>query len=81
MGEVWLIKNEAGLYEEREVVEAPLWWHTLGLQQTASGYGLKLTTPYKIQWGGKQRRVYCAQISNTVSLFVMVGKAKQFLGV
>lgn len=59
--------------------DAPLWWHEKGLQQTASGYGLKLTTRYKVLFAGRFRRVYCTQISNAGSLWVSVGGVKHFL--
>ena len=76
-----VIKNEQGAYEEREFVVCPLWYHTLGIQQTVTGYGMKLTTPFKVIFAGKLRRVYCRQYSNCGSLFVMLGNSAKFLGV
>lgn len=55
-----------GEYHE-ELVDAPLDWQAAGLQQTASGYGLKLTTRYKINYNGRAYRVYCTCISNVGS--------------
>lgn len=59
-----------------EVIDAPLWWHTRGLRQTTSGYGKKLTTPYKVHHNGKLRRVYCSCFSNVGTLYIMQGKEK-----
>ena len=63
---------------EYPLYDFPLWWHEKGLQQTATGYGLKLTTRYKVLFAGKLRRVYCTQISNTGSLWVVVDGVKHF---
>ena len=49
----------------------PLWWHERGLQQTASGYGRKLTTPYKTSYNGRMYRVYCICFSNSGTLYVI----------
>lgn len=45
-------------------------WQEQGLQQTASGYGRKLTTPYMVHWEGRWRRVYCCQISNAGTFYI-----------
>lgn len=52
------------------VKESPLWHHDRGLQQTASGYGLKLATPYMVRWNGKWRRVYSCCTSNASSEYI-----------
>lgn len=59
-----------------DFIYAPLWWHTKGLQQTSTGYGAKLATPYKVLYDGKLRRVYCRCFSNTGTLYIMQGKNK-----
>jgi hypothetical protein len=51
-------------------MDAPLWWQEKGLTQTASGYGRKLTTPYKVKFNGRWRRVYCCQFSNAGTLYI-----------
>ena len=56
----------------KDLVESPLAWQKLGLQQTASGYGMKLTSRYKINFNGKLRRLYVTQISNAGSLWFML---------
>ena len=47
-----------------------LWWQTMGLQETATGYGKRLTTQYKVKFLGKWRRVYCCQYSNAGTLYI-----------
>ena len=49
----------------------PLWWHLEGRQQTASGYGRKLTTPYKIEYNGRLYRVYCICFSNAGTYYIL----------
>ncbi|AEG53163.1 hypothetical protein [Sinorhizobium meliloti] len=61
------------------VKESPLWFHDKGLQQTASGYGLKLATPYMVKWNGRWRRVYCCQISNAGTCYI--GKPGDWLAI
>lgn len=59
------VKNEQFIYASREdLVYAPLPWQKLGLQQTASGYGEKLTSPYKIYFEGRLYRLYVMCYSN-----------------
>jgi len=53
-----------------DVREDLLDWQKRGLQQTASGYGRKLVTPYKVLHNGKWRRVYCCQISNAGTYYI-----------
>ena len=65
--------------EDQPLIDAPLWWHDKGLMQTATGYGAKLTTRYKIEFEGKQRRIYCTQYSNSGSLWFMSKGKKYFI--
>ena len=53
------------------LVYKPLWWHLKGLQQTTSGYGNKLTTPYKTEHNGRMYRVYCICWSNSGTLYIL----------
>lgn len=50
-----------------DLVDSPLGFHKLGLQQTASGYGRKLTSRYKIHYNGRLHRVYATCIANAAS--------------
>lgn len=69
----------------KELVDAPLWWQEKGLQQTASGYGYKLTTNWKISFQAqgeaksKLYRVYCTQFSNAGSCWFTVRGTKIFI--
>lgn len=54
--------------------------HPYPYQQTASGYGSKLITQYKIKCAdNKTRRVYAICYSNAASLYIIVKGEKQFL--
>ena len=50
--------------------EAPTAWQLLGLQETATGYGKRLTTRYMVQHRGKWRRVYCCIYSNIGTCYI-----------
>lgn len=45
-------------------------WQKLGLQQTASGYGLKLTTTKQVRFNNRWYRIYATCISNVSSCFI-----------
>jgi len=64
---------------DSQLVYKPLWWHERGLQQTASGYGRKLTTPYKVEHNGRLYRVYCVCFSNSGSLYILPGGKPLYL--
>ena len=49
---------------------SPLPWQLLGLTETATGYGAKLTTRYMVEFNGRWRRVYCAQFSNVGTIYI-----------
>jgi hypothetical protein len=55
-----------------EVKYSSLWWQDEGLQETVSGYGKKLTSPYKVHFLGRWRRVYYTCFSNTATHYVIV---------
>lgn len=55
---------------EVECRESPLWWHTRGLQYTASGYGARIPSRYMVKWSGRWRRVYVAQFANAGSAYI-----------
>ena len=44
---------------------SPLAWQRRGLQETATGYGARLNTGYKINFCGRLYRVYCTCYSNS----------------
>lgn len=55
--------------ERKDLVLSQLPWQRHGLQQTASGYGMRLTTEWKINYGGKLRRLYATCISNCATVW------------
>lgn len=64
------------LPEPYEVIDRPLWWHTAGRQQTASGYGRKLTSARCVRLpDGRVRRIYITCFSNAGSAWItLAGK-------
>jgi hypothetical protein len=56
------------------VKDAPLWWQKQGLQETATGYGGKLTSTRMVKWLGRWRRVYVACYSNNGTAYITHGK-------
>jgi hypothetical protein len=60
-----------GNFEDLETIEAPLWHHKRGLSQTATGYGRKLATVYKVRHNGQWYRIYCHCFSNSGSLYII----------
>lgn len=63
----------------QDLIYAPLEWQKRGRQQTASGYGSKLNTGYKIDFNNKQYRVYCTCYSNSGSCWFQVKGQKIFV--
>jgi len=53
-----------------ESKEAPLWWQSLGLSYTASGYGRRIPTTKMVKYDGKWRRVYCCIYSNSGTCYI-----------
>lgn len=56
----------------------PLSWQKTGYHQTKSGYGAKLTTPFKTRYNGKLYRVYCRCYGNAGTLYV-ISNGKQLI--
>lgn len=72
-------ENFTTVVTDAELIDAPLWWHEQGLMQTATGYGRKLTTRYKVRFNGRLYRVYCTQLSNAGSLWFNAGGKRWWL--
>jgi hypothetical protein len=69
-----------GLFASPEdLIDAPLDWQKAGLQQTASGYGSRLTSPRKIHFNGKLYRLYVTQYGNAGSVWFVAGGRKIFV--
>jgi len=47
-----------------EIKEDILWWQKKGLSYTATGYGKKIPTTYKVKFNSRWYRVYCCIFSN-----------------
>lgn len=55
-----------------QLYEAPLPHHLRGLSYTATGYGKKIPTRWKVRvFGNRWNRVYCACYSNTGTLYIV----------
>jgi hypothetical protein len=63
------------------VIDDPLPWQERGLQQTASGYGAKLTSRFSVQIDGdkRKRRVYITRWSNAGSAWFFHEGGKVFI--
>ena len=57
----------------------PLPWQRRGLQQTASGYGAKLTSQYKLSFNGKLYRIYHSCYGNASSAWFVAKGRKIFV--
>lgn len=51
-------------------------WQKAGLSYTASGYGAKIPTQYRVRWLGRWRRVYCRIYSNSGTLYIATKQAE-----
>lgn len=62
------------LPEPYEIIDRPLWYHTAGLSQTASGYGRKLTSSrcVRLQGETRLRRIYITCFSNSGTAWVQI---------
>lgn len=63
-------KGAQGDYISCQVKESPLAWQERGMQETASGYGLKLTSRFLVLFKGKWRRVYICQMGNAGTAYI-----------
>jgi hypothetical protein len=60
--------------DEKDFIDAPMWYHKKGLMQTATGYGRKLNTGKKYLYNGRYYRVYCCIHSNSGTNYIIVKK-------
>ena len=63
---------------EHEVKEVLLPWQRMGLQETATGYGGKLTTSKKVYYNGRWYRIYCMCYSNSGTCYIL-SKGRQII--
>lgn len=72
--------NSVRLHADREdLIEDFPAWMKRGLQQTASGYGRKLNTGYKISFEGRKYRLYCHIFSNSGTTYFTTKKHGQIV--
>jgi len=59
----------------KELIDAPPEWMKRGLTETASGYGSKLNSGFKISFNGRIYRIYTTIFSNSgTNWFVSKGR-------
>lgn len=64
----WTRLEDPYTFEDR-----PLWFHKLGLSETASGYGQKLRSSRCVRLpDGRLRRVYVTQYSNAGTAWIVL---------
>lgn len=62
-----------------QLVVCELPWQKRGLQETASGYGARLTSSFKIHFEGKLHRLYVTQYGNSGSHWFKTKGTKIFV--
>ncbi|MFT7280514.1 MAG: hypothetical protein ACI9DM_000233 [Cyclobacteriaceae bacterium] len=62
--------NGPFLTYETEIKTDLLPWQKRGLTYTATGYGARIPTTYKVVHEGRWKRVYCAIYSNSGTSFI-----------
>ena len=66
---------------EYMIQDKPLWFHKMGLMQTATGYGSKLRSSKMVKIKNRMRRIYYICWSNVATYYVIVGGKKYILRV
>lgn len=59
---------------EVEAKERPTWWQKRGLSYTATGYGRRIPTRFKVKVNGRWHRVYCCIFSNSGTCYIESGR-------
>lgn len=66
-------------FEELRAEQHLLDWQVAGLQKTATGYGKKIPTSWKVRYLGKLRRIYQDVYSNSGVSYIIVNGKKLYL--
>ncbi|ATE86352.1 hypothetical protein Sf18_gp78 [Shigella phage Sf18] len=66
-------------FEELRAEQHLLDWQVAGLQKTATGYGKKIPTSWKVRYLGKLRRIYQDVYSNSGVSYIIVSGKKLYL--
>ena len=75
-----IVRDNRIYCELSDLIYSPTDWQRRGLQQTASGYGRKLTHPHKIHFNGRLYRLYTTIFSNVGSTWFITRGRKIFVG-
>lgn len=59
-----------------DLIDSPMWYHLKGLMQTATGYGSKLNSGYKIKLNNRLYRVYTTIWSNSGTNWIIANGRK-----
>jgi len=65
--------------DRSELIHAPTGWQRAGLQETYTGYGARLNTGLKINFNGKEYRLYATCYGNASSVWFKVKGRKIFV--
>jgi hypothetical protein len=66
-------------YKAEDIVTKLLPWQQQGLQETATGYGSKLTTTKMLRINNKLYRIYCICYSNSGSCYIIKNGVRLFV--
>ena len=66
-------------FEDLQAEQHLLDWQIAGLQKTATGYGTKIPTSWKVRYLGKLRRIYQDVYSNSGVSYIIVNGKKLYL--
>ena len=66
-------------FEDLKAEQHLLDWQVAGLQKTATGYGKKIPTSWKVRYLGKLRRIYQDVYSNSGVSYIIVNGKKLYL--
>ena len=66
-------------FEDLQAEQHLLDWQVAGLQKTATGYGTKIPTSWKVRYLGKLRRIYQDVYSNSGVSYIIVNGKKLYL--
>lgn len=66
-------------FNDIPLIDAPLPHHIMGLQYTASGYGAKIPTRYKVRFNNRLYRVYATCYGNASSTWIKANGCQLWL--
>lgn len=66
---------------QSDLILKPLWFHTMNLLQTSTGYGKNLKTEYMIKHGTRLCRVYYHNFSNSGTFYIKTKEGNVILDI